>query len=219
MKEKQEVIKRCEGLMLLSYAAYALAYKKKDSVKDAVSDVYVVEILNKLNDKSNSFFLTDDDLDLTKNMLNSLSLKFINEALWKLEELGTLLWAGQILKYPSLPNVPYNESIYRKMKDFQQHFVYREMDELIHYREKLKTLSWRYDIKDMKKSLNPFKLSKKKKIKKGVTNAFNKEKVEEMVDKDIGIDGVKYEDLNDEEKNKIERYITFRIKTIDWLID
>lgn len=214
IQSKDVIASRCKGLMMLVYSTMEIANGQTDKS-------YSTVLLSQLHANSESFGLTADEVEIIQGLQepdSSEKTRILNKGIWKIEELGTLLWCLNIVDVMPACTTQFDVEILNLMKEFQERGHLRETAQLEKQKEYYTTINWRYHISFFRalgaigKDQNVDEI-----ISKKVTDLMSRGILNDVIDGDIGINGVKYEQLNGRLKESIKNICEARLKVFNWL--
>lgn len=203
---------RCKGLFSICYAALDIMANEKKLNERAVL------LLNKLKEDADNLKLDSSELRIIEKLLEKPETGWINRAVWKLEELGVLLW---VLKLnDDIPPIwkQFGEDFLKIMKDVDNVVVLRPDKELEQYKEYLKTVNWRFHLEFFQRmGRTGDKKMNDEVVRKKVNELKEKGIIDEVVEGDIGFDGVSFGKLSYFKKDAIRNIAEKRQQVFEWL--
>ncbi len=208
-----ETIKaRCKGLFSICYAALDIMANEK------MLNERAIRLLSKLKNDAEAFKLDSSEIRIIEKLLEKPETGWINRGMWKLEELGVLLWVLKLNN--SVPPIweQFGEDTLKVMTGIDNKVVMRSDNELEQYKEYLKTVNWRFYLEFFQRM---GRTGDKKMNEEIVSKKVNELKadgiIDEVIEGDIGFDGVSFSKLNYFKKDSIRNIAEKRQQVFEWL--
>ena len=176
------------------------------------------KMLEKIKADSGEFGLDGEEIRIIEKLQLKVETGWLNRAMWKVEELGVFLWVLGLLD--DVPPVwrQFDEEVLKRTKDLKSVANIRESVEIEKYREYLQTVNWRFHFDIFSRMGNISKQTDQAKIiAEKAEELRGRGVIDEVVDGDIGFEGVSFAKLDYYKKNSIKSIAEVRYKVFEWL--
>ncbi|MCB1176720.1 MAG: hypothetical protein KDK36_03980 [Leptospiraceae bacterium] len=213
-KSVELVKSRCSSLFVISFNALDISANNMELSENTK------KVFEKVLEDSKKFPIDRGEKRIIKNILQKPETRWINDAVWKLEELGVLLWSLNLHKEMPFIGKQFSADTFLLMKEIEKVDSFRPIEDVERYYKYLKNVNWRFHF-DFFKSMNKTGEgeSNEEIILRRVTELKEDGTMEEIIDGDFTFEGVSFPKLSFVKKDSIKRLTELRMEVFTCLTE